>query len=119
MPFKGPSSRSLAKDPLFHYSSDAIGDAIYCVGRFIPISFYFIFHRDLDLRVTVRRHLNAFAPVAVACPFPRGLNSRAGRQREGKKGGMSEEARDDDNASSEKGRDGIFMEHYHSRTDEE
>ena len=29
---------------------------------------------------------------------------------------MSEEARDDDNASSEKGRDGIFMEHYHSRS---
>ena len=32
---------------------------------------------------------------------------------------MSEEARDDDNASSEKGRDGIFMEHYHSRTKKE
>ena len=32
---------------------------------------------------------------------------------------MSEEARDDDNASSEKGRDGIFMEHYHSRMEEE
>ena len=31
---------------------------------------------------------------------------------------MSEEARDDDNASSEKGRDGIFMEHYHSRMEE-